>query len=163
MSDWRLDIAIDAVVDPDDFMTGKEDYRWTVRLCKNNLGPYASISGVVSTLDRAKHDAGYWAARAAMAQAEGTEGIEAFARDGREYMRAQAAADQENARLRDERAAEADGMTPAERAMVQAGRDWARQHYKQAAEATKNGNLADGIAVPLSKRPGSKRCTEPDE
>ena len=61
-------------------------------------------------------------------------------------LKAIAAADQENATKRDQRAASKDSMSPSERAMAES--DAART-----VDAIKKGNLADGITIPRSKRP----------
>jgi len=61
-------------------------------------------------------------------------------------LKAIAAADQENATKRDQRAASTDGMTPSERAM-------AESDAAKTVDAIKKGNLADGVTIPRSKRP----------
>jgi len=61
-------------------------------------------------------------------------------------LKAIAAADQENATKRDQRAASKDGMTPSERAMSESD-------AAKTVDAIKKGNLADGVTIPRSKRP----------
>ena len=61
-------------------------------------------------------------------------------------LKAIAAADQENATKRDQRAASKDGMIPSERAM-------AESDAAKTVDAIKKGNLADGVTIPRSNRP----------
>ncbi|TVQ61274.1 MAG: hypothetical protein EA378_09355 [Phycisphaerales bacterium] len=66
-------------------------------------------------------------------------------------LKAIAAADQENAKQRDQRAASKDGMTASERAMAESEADAAKM-----LEAIRSGNLAEGITIPRSTQRKTK-------